>query len=853
MSTLLPSQRGIVREQARLDALSDLAILDTPPEPAFDDLAALAGQLCHTPIAMVSFVDRDRQWIKAAIGAEVEQTARSHSFCTHTVEAGAVLIVPDTLEDERFARNPFVVAGPKVRFYAGVPLLTRSGFAVGTLCVLDVVPRSLTERQIGQLELLGRQVLGQLEHRQARAALHDAESRFRALFTHSPVGSLEVRLDGTIVAVNQQLCDLLGYSEAELVGRTNPLFLDAAGEEAARRDIARVGDGASYFARRVVRRKDGSTAHLLAAASPVKDDTGRTTGAIGSLVDITPQVAAEDALRASEARFRTTFTHDPAGLAVLSEGGRALMVNPAMCELFGQSEAELLALPDLLTLVVGGALAEMTRRASADVGSTFSGEHLLQLPGDREVWAHLTVTGLDDALLLQVEDVSVRKEAEDELTRQALYDGLTELPNRAMLMDRTTTALARAVRRPDDGRVAMLFCDLDGFKAINDHFGHEAGDRLLVDLARRLQAAMRPTDTVARLGGDEFVVLCENLADDAEVIRIAQRLQRVVAEPVWFDGNELAVTASLGLAHAAAGGSAEDLLRHADIAMYQAKRRGKDRHEVFDAELRARSGALLQAENDLRQALRLGGVEVWFQPVFALPSRTVVAVEGLARLRLSDGRLAMPGDFIPVAEDTGLIVPLGLEVLRQSCEQLAKWRVTVPDLRCAVNLSARQAARPDLFEAVTGVLGACGLGAGALALELTESVLLEAAGATLAQIDALRQHGVDIGIDDFGTGFASLRYLRELPVSFLKVDQSFVRGMVDNPADAVIVRSVLSLARDLGLGCTVEGVETAEQLAMLEGTEAHVQGYLLGRPAPAAELTALFNELAARPAGSAGA
>lgn len=599
----------------------------------------------------------------------------------------------------------------------------------------------------------------------------------------------------------------------------------------------------------VVQRPGLPEVRLLCAGRALSAPDGRPLGAVLTMTDITVARAQTRALQASEQRFRTTFDNDPAGLVVLSSTGRVLQVNPALLCLIGLDEEDLLeqsSLVDLVPVENRDELRAFFAGALDNSGATVTAEYRLLRADGGALWALLTLTELPDphegtCLLLQFEDITDRKVAEQRLTRQAMHDNLTSLPNRAMLLDRTAAALVRLADRPDDGMVVMLFCDLDGFKRVNDMYGHEAGDHLLVEVARRLTEEVRRTDTVARLGGDEFVVLCENLPDHDELATVVRRIEAAIATPISYRGHELTLTASVGIAHASGALTAKELVRHADTAMYQAKRLGKNRYEVFDEDLRTRSSDRAKAENDLRTALGTAAVEVHYQPIFELPSRRLVAVEALARLRLPDGTMAMPNSFIPVAEETGLIVPLGTQVLRSACQQLARWRADLGrEFKVAVNLSARQAARIDLGDVVRSALADADLPADALALELTESVLLDAATSTLSRLSELRRTGVDIGIDDFGTGYASLRYLRDLPITFLKVDRSFVAGMTEHRQDEIIVQAVIALATDLGLGCVVEGVETQAQLDRITGTGALVQGHLLGRPASVDQITALI-------------
>jgi diguanylate cyclase (GGDEF)-like protein len=438
----------------------------------------------------------------------------------------------------------------------------------------------------------------------------------------------------------------------------------------------------------------------------------------------------------------------------------------------------------------------------------------------------------------QVQDITDRRAAEEQLVHQATHDPLTGLPNRALLMDRLQMELSR--ERPERGPgTAAVFVDLDGFKAVNDGLGHDVADQVLVEVARRFRQQVRPADTVARLGGDEFVIMCRDAVrgEPGNAVELAERLGLALTRPIIIDATEVTVTASIGVAYATgAHATAEGLIRDADTAMYRAKARGKNRYDVFDETLRGRATDRVAVEQALRRGLREERFRLFFQPVVDVRTAAPVAVEALVRLDDAERGLLAPDTFIEAAEDSGLIVPIGAWAMAEACRQLAEWRsgrLAAPDLHVAVNLSVRQASRPDLVDTVVLTLVEAGLPPQVLALEVTESVLIDADATTVRQLGQLRDMGIRIGIDDFGTGYSSLTYLKTLPVSFLKIDKSFVSGLVDDPSDRKIVAGVIRLAQALGLHTVAEGVEDPAQLAMLRefGCD-QAQGYLFGRPRP---------------------
>jgi diguanylate cyclase (GGDEF)-like protein len=443
----------------------------------------------------------------------------------------------------------------------------------------------------------------------------------------------------------------------------------------------------------------------------------------------------------------------------------------------------------------------------------------------------------------RVQHVAERKRAAEELVHQALHDPLTGLANRTLFMDRLTQALARADRRP--GSVGVMFLDLDRFKWINDSLGHGVGDQVLRCMAERLRGILRGGDTASRFGGDEFLILCEDIGSQDEAIRIADRLAQTVAKPIPMDTGEVVVTTSIGIALAKArSDTAGDLVRDADAALYRAKERGRARHELFDHRMRVRVVKRLTLENELRRAIDQGQLRLHYQPLVDIDNHRVAALEALVRWDHPERGLLGPAEFIPVAEETGLIVPLGVWVLEEACQQWARWQRQVAGrspVTMAVNVSTHQLARPHFEEAVQEALAKAGMEPANLSLEITESVFMEASPAIFATLRALRDLGVRFSIDDFGTGYSSLGYLKHIEVDALKVDRSFVGGLTHDPRDAAIVRAVVGLAHALGLSAVAEGVETAEQLEHLRLLGCHLaQGHYFGQPQPAEDLDELW-------------
>jgi diguanylate cyclase (GGDEF)-like protein/PAS domain S-box-containing protein len=444
-------------------------------------------------------------------------------------------------------------------------------------------------------------------------------------------------------------------------------------------------------------------------------------------------------------------------------------------------------------------------------------------------------------------DITQRKLAEAQLERQAFFDALTGLPNRALFMNRLQHLFHRARRTPGGLLFAVLYFDLDRFKSVNDGLGHLAGDELLVGLARRLEQHMRPSDTFARLGGDEFTILLEDISSEADATRVADRIKQELETPFVLAGHELYTSASIGIALSLSGyNRPEDMLRDADTAMYRAKAAGRSRHQIFDADMHERAMALLRLETDLRHAIERGELLAYYQPIIDLTNRTLLGFEALARWRHPERGLVPPDVFIPVAEETGLVGVIGELMLKEACQQMKTWQdryPRTPPLGISVNISTRQLGHAGLVDQVARILDETGLASGSLTLELTESTLMQSLKAGAGVIRQLHDMAVHVHIDDFGSGYSSLAYLQNLPVDTLKVDRSFVSAMDGTPQQTALVRAIVALARNLGMNVIAEGIETDEQADTLLTLRCQTgQGFLFSRPLPAAEAERLIVE-----------
>ena len=435
-------------------------------------------------------------------------------------------------------------------------------------------------------------------------------------------------------------------------------------------------------------------------------------------------------------------------------------------------------------------------------------------------------------------EAAERHLADQRVVHMAHHDALTGLPNRTLFADRVGQAIARAHRR--DGKIAVLFLDLDRFKNVNDSLGHAIGDLLLTAVAERLTKCLRDEDTAARLGGDEFIISLPDVADGGEAARVAGRILAELAKPFTIGDHQLHADGSIGIAlYPTDGDTAETLMRNADTAMYHAKESGRSNYQFFSAQMTERVSRRLSTETDLRRALEHGEFSLHYQPLIDLAEGRISGAEALLRWPQSDRRPMTPTEFIPIAEDTGLIIPLGEWVLIEACSQAQAWQARQPGLRISVNLSARQFRQKDLTGMIERVLGETGLAPALLELELTESMLMHHADETIGTLTRLDEMGVHLSIDDFGTGYSSLSYLKRFPIHSLKIDRSFVRDISSDPDDAAIVTAIVAMARSLNLNVTAEGVETEEQAAFLRSLACQrAQGFHFGRPMPAQEFGA---------------
>ena len=694
------------------------------------------------------------------------------------------------------------------------------------------------------------------ERRRAEERLREAEERYRTLVERIPAITYVQEADepNRTIYVSPQYEVILGYAPEEDLREPDHWIKIMHPEDRERvlGEHARTNETGEPFCveyRQFAR--DGRVVWIRDQATLVRDEEGRPLYWLGIQSDVTDQKRAERALRESEERFKNSFRDAAIGMALMATDGRWLQVNRALCRIVGYSEDEL----------VGKTFQDITHRddLEADLGQIrrmLAGEieafHVEKRYLHKEgsvVWTLLSVSLVHDEdgeplyFVVQIQDITERKALEQQLRHRAFHDHLTDLPNRYLFMDRLEQALRRTKRRRGR-KVAVLFVDLDRFKVINDSLGHDVGDLLLVLVSERLRRCLRPEDTSARFGGDEFVALLHEVGDPGEAIKVAARIADELRKPFVLEGRELFVEASLGVALGDANTSSpEGLLRDADAAMYRAKHEGSD-YRMFDPAVYAWALRRLELEHGLRRATEGEGLVVHYQPIVDLQSSEAWGVEALVRWEHPERGLLGPAEFVPLAEECGLAIPVDERVLEEGCRRAKEWQeedLSARPLMVSVNLSARQLRRPDLAKTIERVLGETGLEARCLSLDITEAIYVDTLEENTAALEQLRNMGVRISIDDFGMGYSSLSYLKRLPADVLKIDRSFVAGLGEDTRDAAIVGMIIDLAHTFGMKVVAEGVENWEQVELLRGMGCDLaQGFCFSEPMPTEKIPALL-------------
>ncbi len=708
-----------VNDEARIALLDALDLVGTPPEREFDRIVQMASRIFDMPMVLVSLVHRDVQFFKARVGLDVCQTSRELSFCTHAIMGQGLFIVPDATADARFKDNALVTGEPHIRFYAGAPLLTSEGLALGSLCLIDHKPRPVfSERDQQVLRDLAALVSEYIDLRRFERESESSRSRFRHIAATSPDGIICANGHNQITSWNSAAETLFGYKAEEAVGQSLELIIPHA---------MRPGHAAGM-------------ARVVAGATP---------RLIGSSINL-------NALRRDGSQFPIELS-----LSQWHEGGERCF----------------------------GAI---------------------------------------------IRDITVRAEVEKQLKHAAEHDHLTGLANRLQLSRRVQQVLA------EDTPATLLLIDLDGFKDVNDTLGHSAGDFVLQMVAARLRQAVPASCMVSRLGGDEFVVFVTGTTDVPQARELGGALIAAIEEQIEYDEQPIFIGASVGIAvSSGVGKNGEQLLNNADLALYQAKADGRHLVNVFTPELRQTASRKGAVSSSMRQAWERREFELYYQPQINLADGSLCGAEALIRWNHPTEGVKAPAVFLSVLESGLLAVPVGEWILRTACWQAAQWRsMGLAHFRIGVNVFAAQFRARDFADMVKATLAEFGLPASALELEITENTILRNEQRIMQPLCHLRELGVGIAFDDFGTGFASLSLLKDYPVTRLKIDRSFVSGADRSSRDEAIIEAVTRLAAGFQLEVIAEGIETAEQEKLMRRYSCgEGQGYLYGRPMTASDFS----------------
>jgi diguanylate cyclase (GGDEF)-like protein/PAS domain S-box-containing protein len=844
-------ERKAQREQVLREAGSALVTATTTEQihqGALVALLALVGPGASTRVSIASG-SSETLTVVAADGVAASETVGT--------EVSVAALPPDARDALLHGRTvvldgvapldvPESVAAKEARVVI-VPLSTRSEVRGGVFITVD---SALELEALLSVETLAKQVALALESAALAEQVHQRrhERRFQALVENSFNLIMVASSEGTLSFVSPASMQMLGVPENEMIG-TDPfarVHADDVPRARAMLDRARSEPGAQDPIEARYRHQNGGWRWFEVVAANLFDEP-EVAGTVLNARDITDRKEARLRMEESEARFRSLVQHASDVVIVLDDHLTMTYVSPSVARVLGHAPEDLMATSwfDL----VHPDDAVRARNLTGDTPSQHDVELRVRHSDGSWHTVDLTVSDLRQnvavkGIVLNGRDVTERHVLEGQLRHQALHDGLSGLANRTLFADRVGHALSR--RAGQVGGVVVLFIDLDDFKTVNDSLGHAAGDELLKEVGSRLSGALRAGDTAARLGGDEFAMLLENVADLDVVLEILTRIHATLRSPFVVAGRARDVTASIGVARDQGGPiEADDLLRNADVAMYQAKSKGKNRHELFEAGMHTLVRERFELKGDLGAGLEKGQFHLLYQPIVSLSRGEITGVEALLRWQHPTQGLVSPDIFIPLAEETGFIVPLGQWVLEEACGQLRRWRDEHdrPDMTMSVNVSVRQLQAPGLSTQVERALLDSGIPARSLTLEITESILMADVDVATRRLAELKNLDVILAVDDFGTGYSSLGYLQGFPVDVVKIDRSFIQPLGRRPQQTDLIRAIIDMARSLSLRTVAEGIEEPEQAAILQtlGCES-AQGFHFSRPIPAQAISALLAE-----------
>jgi diguanylate cyclase (GGDEF)-like protein/PAS domain S-box-containing protein len=682
------------------------------------------------------------------------------------------------------------------------------------------------------------------ERKESEREVRRAVSLLQSTFDSTADGILVTDDEGRILTHNQRFADMWRIPTKILDGGVHRALIQHEIEqlthpEEFRRTIEGLDQMPEAESFDLIEFKDGRRFERYSIGRRIE---GVTNMRVWSFRDVTARFAAEDAMRESELRYRLLFEQNAAGVCVTTEEGTIIECNATFAEMLGYARLELTGM-HIRDLHVRPLEHDELMLLLHDALTLNSVEVELKRKNGRQVWVLRNITLSGNRVHTTLVDISDRKRAEEQIEFHAFHDVLTQLPNRKLFTDRLSQAVTHS--RRTNKAVAVMFIDLDHFKSINDTLGHTAGDELLLSMSQRLRECVREDDTVARIGGDEFTVILNELRQPDDAATVAEKVLDAVKQPLTIGGMNVEVTASIGIAiYPTDGTDSESLLRNADSAMYRAKEAGRNTYQLCTADMKRRATERLSLESRLRRAVQEDQLLLHYQPQISLVSGRIIGAEALVRWNDPEHGLVHPSAFIPLAEESRLILPIDEWVMRTACRQFREWRDAGMEIdHISVNLSARQFQQSDLVEVVHRALTDAGISGHALELEITETAAMQNADVTVEILNALRELGVAISIDDFGTGYSSLNYLKRFPISSVKIDGSFIRDVVTSEGDAAIVSAVIGIARSLRLQVIAEGVETEEQLSFLRRRKCDAaQGYLFSRPVAPEKMTYMLNE-----------
>ena len=825
----------VIRSQDIRNALFRVAALSastTNLEGLYRELHDIVGTFMHAENFFIAIYDREQDllhfpYFVDAVDPQPASVRPGRGLTSYVLRTGLPLLARPADFEDLIARGEVERVGADSVDWLGVPLRTGDEI-IGVIGLQSYDPAiRFNDDDLDLLGFVSQHIAVAIERRRRDEALRQSEKRYRQMFDNNRAVKLVIDpLDGRIVDVNRAAVEFYGYTREQLRAM-KVSDLNTLSDEQIRMEMSRAASRMQSYFEFKHRLANGEIRDVEVYSGPFEAE-GKTY--LYSIIsDATEKRKAESLLRIQGAAIESSMD----GIAVIDPSGNIAYVNDSFKKLYGRGEKELVAYPWLSLHAV-----EERNRLHKEIvtrlveSGQWGGESVGLRRNGAQFPEEMSLTRLEDgSFVCVVRDVTERTQAEEQIRHLAYHDPLTELPNRLLFRDRLNVALSHAERHRE--RLAVLFLDLDRFKVINDSLGHNTGDALLQEVSTRVLDVVRESDTVARLGGDEFTVLLPSLRSQEDAIAIARKIMETVRAPFHIDGRELYVTTSIGVSIFPEDGSQADvLLKNADTAMYQAKENGRNNIQSFNAVVNARTLERLALENGLRQGLARSEFELYYQPIIELATGGLHGCEALLRWNHPEAGLIPPGNFIGLAEETGLMVPIGTWVLEEATRQAARWHEAgYSNLAIAVNVSGSQIEHPDFRAHVRNAIEMSGINPSLLEVEITESYAMQDPEASAATLQELKKLGVSISVDDFGTGYSSLSYLKRFPIDTLKIDASFVRDMNDDLDTAEIVNAIVAMGHNLRLQIVAEGVELPDHRArLLESRCDRAQGYYYSPP-----------------------